>query len=660
MLPVLARLVALWLCVVMSTHAVASSLDASNIPTPSLKEKQVREEKTLPEVNLAFGIMLYHKKGQDPAYTARHFQRLMASIYRPDRHLYMLHIDAKTDAALMHTLHNEADSAGRAPNCGYIRPRNVAWGAPSVVEMNMALMQAAYEFPDLQYEYTDAHQKHRSSTAQGQGHGRQRQRLPYMWDYFVFIGHESVPLVSLGYIEQWFASVVHGVRPSASASSSNALGGGKAVVSDNVVDDEESKSQLEELFYVYPAGTNFINCWDGFGHDFFGQYEDVVERLKKVVVEVPEGHLVEELYRKDRSGKFHEFRRSIPEVGDLHVYKTIQYVTLTREACKYLLYGPESRRVMLYLANVKASDELIIPTIFQTSEKLRRTASCDTTLTFTHWARPGGSWHPEYLTMEHLPVILNTSTNLFARKVDDSSLEVLQSLDEIQNATRIWEDLALHVRSSAMHLNSAQVDVQMEGDGSSHSDAGREAGIGVKSAVQVLVPPLQLQHVLNAIPHSVIKRGVYHVLKVAVGMAVPRSEYQIDAPESASQVSAWTEGSARETAVSVLQSHIFSDFPWFSHNEGKDTEDQDQAPAPKAPKKVTTIDLWRLWQAWHEDGDKAGLSTEHVTIHAVLAALDLIRQRRDDIQAQEFRDYWMAHWERKKEAAAATRTKNKS
>ena len=32
---------------------------------------------------------------------------------------------------------------------------------------------------------------------------------------------------------------------------------------------------------------------------------------------------------------------------------------------RYIIYGPDTRRVMLYLANIKTSDEMIIPTLLQ-------------------------------------------------------------------------------------------------------------------------------------------------------------------------------------------------------------------------------------------------------------------------------------------------------
>ncbi len=48
-------------------------------------------------------------------------------------------------------------------------------------------------------------------------------------------------------------------------------------------------------------------------------------------------------------------------------------------------------------------------------------ATCNGTLHFSHWIRPGGSWHPEYLTPLHLPLILDklkARQAFWARKVD--------------------------------------------------------------------------------------------------------------------------------------------------------------------------------------------------------------------------------------------------
>jgi hypothetical protein len=113
----------------------------------------------------------------------------------------------------------------------------------------------------------------------------------------------------------------------------------------------------------------------------------------------------------------------------------------------------------------------------QMNRTLAMTAICDTTLHFTHWIRPGGSWHPEHLTLAHLPLLLGTSLdsssesgwdsnskgrsshdgsgsssssgrgwgapNLFARKVDRvKSHLLLQALDRIRCG--VLYDKAIH------------------------------------------------------------------------------------------------------------------------------------------------------------------------------------------------------------------------
>jgi hypothetical protein len=101
-------------------------------------------------------------------------------------------------------------------NCESIAPRNVGWAGLTTGEMMLALMQTAHEFTETR-------------------------SLP-PWEYFILIGHESVPLTSLRYVEGYLAR-------------------------------------------AYPLGTNFINCWKVSGYDFFGQWEDNNWRLEGMVVE---------------------------------------------------------------------------------------------------------------------------------------------------------------------------------------------------------------------------------------------------------------------------------------------------------------------------------------------------------------------------------------
>jgi hypothetical protein len=280
--------------------------------------------------------MVYQKPGMSVERTLSAFHRLMASIYDEQNHLYVLHIDAKSDPALIKGLIEDFCSV--RSNCLDIKPRNVAWAGLTTGEMMLALMHKGISHP--------------------------KEQVP--WEYFIRIGHESVPLVTLQYTEQMLDS--------------------------------------------YPRGTNFMQCWKVGGYDFFGQWENVNFKLEQVVVDSFNGTLME--------GEHHvtsATRRVIPE--DITFYKSVQTVVVSRDFVEYATKGPETHRILLYLANVKTSDEMLFPTILQSSPALRNTCVCDTSLHFVHWLRPGGSNHPEYLTLEHLPLLL-AAPHLFARKFD--------------------------------------------------------------------------------------------------------------------------------------------------------------------------------------------------------------------------------------------------
>lgn len=122
---------------------------------------------------LAFGVMTYQKEGYAAEQTFQEFTRLMEHIYSPDRHVYVFHVDVKSDARLKTLVREYCPQV--ASNCLFIEPRNVAWGGLSTGEMMLALMQDAVE-----------------SNVE--------------WDHFVLIGHESVPLTSLEYAEAYIAS----------------------------------------------------------------------------------------------------------------------------------------------------------------------------------------------------------------------------------------------------------------------------------------------------------------------------------------------------------------------------------------------------------------------------------------------------------------------
>ena len=60
-----------------------------------------------------------------------------------------------------------------------------------------------------------------------------------LWDYFLLMGHDTLPIVTLPYMEAFLTHTNSGIN-----------------------DDSEYR------------GTNFIYCWEVSGHSFFGQWED--------------------------------------------------------------------------------------------------------------------------------------------------------------------------------------------------------------------------------------------------------------------------------------------------------------------------------------------------------------------------------------------------
>ena len=131
-------------------------------------------------VRLAYGVMIYQKFTTDD--TIRASRLLLDNIYHPT-HVYVFHLDVKSSIEVKIWLD---DFCASKNNCFIISPRNVAWAGLSTAEMMLALMQEALECG-----------------------------IP--WEYFILIGHESVPLGSVQY--------------------------------------------TEEVIAQYPEGTNFINCW---------------------------------------------------------------------------------------------------------------------------------------------------------------------------------------------------------------------------------------------------------------------------------------------------------------------------------------------------------------------------------------------------------------
>lgn len=96
------------------------------------------------------------------------------------------------------------------------------------------------------------------------------------------------------------------------------------------------------------------------------------------------------------------------------------------------------------------------------------TAKCDTTLQYSHWIRfhflyyylffliifnyrPGGSWHPEYLTLEHLPIFVHPSnTNIIVRKIDPQiSSSLIQALKYIHNSSVLSKPFEKFITNSS-------------------------------------------------------------------------------------------------------------------------------------------------------------------------------------------------------------------
>lgn len=92
-------------------------------------------------------------------------------IYHPEKHVYVFHVDVKSDPLLIHWIHNYCTG----DNCFHIEPRNVAWAGLTTGEMMLALMHEALEAGES-------------------------------WEHFVLIGHESVPITTLEYAEAYIGA----------------------------------------------------------------------------------------------------------------------------------------------------------------------------------------------------------------------------------------------------------------------------------------------------------------------------------------------------------------------------------------------------------------------------------------------------------------------
>jgi len=69
----------------------------NNTTLPEIEVPNVR----VPPVQIAFGVMVYQKQGRSVEAVLYDFHNLMEVIYTARNHLYVLHVDVKSDSALI-------------------------------------------------------------------------------------------------------------------------------------------------------------------------------------------------------------------------------------------------------------------------------------------------------------------------------------------------------------------------------------------------------------------------------------------------------------------------------------------------------------------------------------------------------------------------------
>ena len=265
-------------CMITYTTSISTIENIENIETTSTYT---------PEIQLAFGIMTYQKQDKTVEEVLIDFHRLMEIIYTENNHLYVLHIDIKSNPTLIEHINNFCELK---LNCIVIKSRNIAWAGLSTGEMMLTLMQTALEYKhssklnrsykgynrysNSRYSngndhngYSNSstnsnnsdHDNNNSGNNQNNNNNNNNNVLVYDnndipgmdWSHFVLIGHESLPLVSLPYIVSY-------------------------------------------IFHhdTYPK-TNYINCWKVNGYDFFGQWEDNIGRLQDIVIDDLNGYMLD-------------------------------------------------------------------------------------------------------------------------------------------------------------------------------------------------------------------------------------------------------------------------------------------------------------------------------------------------------------------------------
>ncbi|KAG5183246.1 core-2/I-branching enzyme-domain-containing protein [Tribonema minus] len=246
--------------------------------------------------------------------------------------------------------------------------------------------------------------------------------LDQRWSYFVNIGHEDYP--------------------------------------------NASPREIRKALTAMPAGRNYMKCWHLAEHDFFGQIERHGPKARKVVVD-------------DFAGMVHPTGFSKPADSmralGFQFYKSLQQMVISRDFCRHAVYSADARRLLLVTASLLAPDEVFFPTLLQQSDSYRSTATCDSTLHYSHWIRPGHSWHPEYLDLTHLELLLGgrpwvgRGDVLFFRKVDfgSKSAALLSVIDALNGGKSLESCLPvmlnwLRAQGSSLSDTSALSEVLSE------------------------------------------------------------------------------------------------------------------------------------------------------------------------------------------------------
>jgi hypothetical protein len=85
-------IVVLLSAIICSSCCLATDQVAALLPNATI---------VVPPVQIAFGVMIYQKPGRSVDAVLRDFHSLMEVVYTANNHLYVLHVDVKSDPALI-------------------------------------------------------------------------------------------------------------------------------------------------------------------------------------------------------------------------------------------------------------------------------------------------------------------------------------------------------------------------------------------------------------------------------------------------------------------------------------------------------------------------------------------------------------------------------